>query len=162
MTRPERDKTIAYRTGQAGEHFVMAEIHRRGALASLLPSVAGEFDIVAFDTNHAVRVSIQVKSFGRSSAMWQTSTTKGRLFSDIPRGERRNRFWVMVDLRPEAPEFYVVPEPWIRNDIATRHADYLAEHGQARARGGDSTHTAIKPARMFKWRDRWDLLGIFP
>jgi hypothetical protein len=134
MTRPERDRTVAYRTGQAGEHFVVAEIHRRGALAALLPPGFGEFDIVAFDTHHTVRVSIQVKSLGRTSSVWQTSTTHGRRLADIPRGERRNRFWAMVDLRPEAPDYYLVPEPWIRNEIATAHDAYLAQRGGKRAR----------------------------
>jgi hypothetical protein len=92
---------------------------------------------------------------------WQASITQGRKRTE-PTAEE-GRFWVFVDLEqsPGPPQYYIVPEWWIENDIYTVHQQLLVEHGGHRARTDESTHHAIEHSRIEQWRDRWDLLGVF-
>jgi hypothetical protein len=87
-------------------------------------------DILASDKAQTRTVSIQVKTRRRGS--WP---------SDIRRGEPLDvaqvddRFWVFVDLRKpaEPPQYYVVPDRWMRNNIYEVHQEYLGimvERGQ--------------------------------
>ena len=84
-------------TGQAGEHYVAAELCRRGAYAVTFIGNIPNFDIIASSREQTKAVQIQVKTNGR------------------PRSKPNDeiRFWVLVDLsKPlgELPDFYVVPE----------------------------------------------------
>jgi len=140
---------------RAGEHFVAAELHRRGAYAVTFAGNMPEIDILASDSAQSRTVAIQVKT--RASGTWQTDTRK----ADRPTGP--NRFWVFVDLAdPEAPpEYYVVPEKWIKRDILKHDNAYRERYRKERGKERPSTHHAIAPARIMRWKGRWDVLGLF-
>jgi hypothetical protein len=73
------------------------------------------------------------------------------------------RFWVLVDLsKPlgELPDFYVVPEYWIQNDIHKNHTANLAKHAGRRPSGSESKHQSISIKRFEQWKDRWEILGV--
>jgi hypothetical protein len=70
-------------------------------------------------------------------------------------------FWGFVDLsRAAEPVILIVPDPEMRADIARDYDEYLDRHGGERPRNKKSLHHAIQLARIEKWRDRWDLLGL--
>lgn len=142
--------------GRAGEHFVAAEILRRGGYASTFAGNMPAIDVLAADQDQDRTVWIQVKTKrGRS---WQTSITRG-----MPREPEAAsvRFWALVDLSGDVPAYYIIPEWWMQNNIHDAHLEYLDRHGGQRARTKDSTHHAIPVSRVEQWRDQWDLLGIF-
>jgi len=143
---------------RAAEHYVVAEIHRRGGYAACFGGNMPLIDILATDIERRRTVTIQVKA-KKGGREWQTSITRGR-----PRDpeDEPTRFWIMVDLVPEVPTYFIIPEWWIQNDIHETHAAYLARHGGQRARSADSTHHAIQINRIEQWRNSWDLLGILP
>lgn len=153
-----RPKLTNQQVGSAGEHFVAAEIHRRGGYAVTFSGNMHDIDLLASDSTHERMVSIQVKT--KTAGTWQTSTLRGKKRS-APK-EVETKFWVFVDLGDEHPEFYIVPTWWIENDIHKAHNKYLTEHGGHRAKTDSSTHHAIPVSRIEKWRDEWDTLGIFP
>ena len=72
-------------------------------------------DILATNTEQTRTAAIQVKTM--TARTWQTSITRGREREEPT--EEETHFWVFVELRksPQHPEFYVVPEWWIENDI---------------------------------------------
>jgi hypothetical protein len=71
-------------------------------------------------------------------------------------------FWVLVDLIPECPEFYVAPNWWMENALFGVYEAYLKRHGGQRPVSPKSNHIGIRTALVSEWKDRWDLLGIFP
>lgn len=147
----------ATQVGRAAEHYVTAEIHRRGGYAACFGGNMPAIDVLATNRGQSRTVTVQVKAKLGGSG-WQTSTTRGA------RREQEDacvRFWILVDLRPATPLYYVMPEWWIQNDIFETHAGYLARHGGQRRGGSDSTHHGIATSRVEQWADRWDLLGIF-
>lgn len=144
---------------RAGQHFVAAEIHRRGGYASFSQDTP-RIEILATNTEQSRSVTIQVKTM--TTHAWQVSIKRGRKREQPT--EEDTHFWIFVELKqpPAQPEFYVVPEWWIENDIHIAHEEYLAEHGGERPKTQESTHHAIPPWRVAQWRDRWDLLHLFP
>jgi hypothetical protein len=116
-------------------------------------------DILAANTGQTRTAAIQVKTM--TARTWQTSITRGREREEPTQEDAH--FWIFVELKnpPAQPDFYVVPEWWIENDIYRAHGEYLAKHGGQRARTRKSTHHAIKRSRIEQWRGRWDLLGLF-
>lgn len=148
----------AQRVARAGEHFVAAELNRRGAYAVTFAGNMPNIDILASDADQNRTVMIQVKT--RRKGTWHSSSTRG-----IPRTKKDadNKFWVFVDLpdAPGQPSYFIAPEWWVLNDIYVHHGAYLAKHGGKRAVNPDSTHHAIKHARIEEWRNRWDILGLF-
>jgi hypothetical protein len=89
----------------------------------------------------------------RRSGTWQTSEREG---DPDPIPPPTPTFWVFVDLAGGAPEFYVVPDEWMRKDIYENHQAYLARHGGSRAESPDSTHHAIALNRIRQWKDGWE------
>lgn len=147
--------------GRAAEHYVVAEIHRRGGYAACFGGNMPEIDILASNADQTRRVTVQVKAkYGGRD--WQTTTLRGK--SREPEADDETfRYWVLVDLRPDAPLYFVMPEWWIQNNIHEEYRGYLARHGGVRpGKNPESTHHAIKTFRVDHWLDRWDLLGIFP
>lgn len=151
-----------HNVGRGGELFVAAEINRRGGYAVTFSGNMPGIDIFASDATQNRRITVQVKTKGPNSRAWQTSTGHGRPVAETPETDREGRFWVLVDLGHEHPEYYVMPEWWIRDDIAVRHAEYLARHGGVRPGNPTSTHHQIAVARVAQWKDRWSELGILP
>src|SRR4051812_21431460 len=112
-------KLNAQQVGQAGEHFVAAELHRRGAYAVTFSGNMPNIDVLASNVDRSRTVALQVKT--KTAGTWHTSIKRGR-----PRRKPANEteFWVFVDMGrdPETrPEFFVAPAWWVENSIYTRH-----------------------------------------
>ena len=153
----KRPKLTTTQVGAAGEHFVAAEIHRRGGHAVTFAGNMRDIDLLASDGGHEHVIKIQVKT--KTTGAWQTSITRGKERTE-PGSE--DRFWVLVDLSADYPDFYVVPEWWMQNDIHASHNEYLAKSGGHRVKNNDSTHHSIQTARIAQWKGKWDVLGILP
>jgi hypothetical protein len=151
-------KLSSQQVAYAGEHFVAAEIHRRGGYAVTFSGNMRGIDLLASDAQHHRKVSIQVKT--RRAGSWHANIARDA----HPRAEdpTEEKFWVFVDLEPEQPEYYVAPAWWVENDIYEHHAAYLDKHGGRRAVNNESQHHAIPLKRLTAWRDRWDVVSIFP
>jgi len=104
-------------TARAGEFFVAAELNRRGANAVTFAGNMPGIDILANMKDKVVQIQVKSKRKGT----WQTSYKEGR---QNPR-PNDNRFWVFVDLKRAAPEYYIVPDHWIRKNIYKFHQKYL-------------------------------------
>lgn len=151
-------KPTPHQVGRAGEHLVAGEILRRGGHAVTFAGNMPDIDVLASDAAQHRTVWIQVKS-KRGGRVWQTSTARGAQREEPD--EPPTRFWVLVDLSGDDPEYYIVPEWWMQNDIHEAHEGYLARHAGQRPRNTGSTHHAIPISRVEQWHDRWELLGIF-
>jgi Holliday junction resolvase-like predicted endonuclease len=145
-------------TGRAGEHFVAAELNRRGAYAVTFAGNMPKIDILASNLERTRTVHIQVKT--RRSGTWQTSVDEGR---KCKRSSNKTNFWIFVDLQDKSalPGYYIVPELRVRNDIYETDQAYLAKHGGSRKVNPNSKHQGISVKRISQWKDRWDLLKLF-
>lgn len=153
-TRGARNQQVA----RAGEHFVVAELNKRGAFAVSFAGNMPKIDLVACNQDESRTVHIQVKTKG-GGRRWHASIVGAKPMQ--PAAEE-TRYWVFVDLGPADghPRYWIAPEWWVRNDIYRAHRAYLDAHGGRRARSQESTHHAIDESRLTEWAGRWDVLGI--
>jgi hypothetical protein len=68
----------------------------------------------------------------------------------------------MVQIAPadssRRDRFYVLPWQALARIVAEGHREFLAKHGGVRPRQPKSLHTALKPAALAQWENRWDVL----
>ncbi|MGB9303329.1 MAG: hypothetical protein WCB92_06540 [Mycobacterium sp.] len=150
--------------GAAGEHYVTAELNRRGGYATPFAGNMPGIDIVAFDTDREHFVTIQVKAKG-PGGRWVTTIPRYAHpeypeYGDSPRPLSNNEFWVLVDLTGESPDYYVFPAQWLETDICAHFQEWLTECGGKRPRNPASRDWSIDLSRVAQWRNRWDVLGI--
>jgi hypothetical protein len=145
-------------TQQAGEHFVAAEVNRRGAVATAFSANMLGIDIIAFDGTRSREVYIQVKTKTDSRFVWHMQVPDERL--PEPKDERE--FYVFVDLGTGAhavPGYWIAPRSWVQNMIYDHKQAWLKKRGSS-ARHVDSKHSGIKTEQLEKWKERWDALRI--
>jgi len=105
--------------GNSGEHYVMAELLKREAVAALAPRNAPGFDILATKGNKTVRIRVKTKTEKYDSWQWNADA-EGTVFK-VPPGQ--DDFMVLVHLTQEtqALRFFIAPtkdiEDWLRNDF---------------------------------------------
>jgi hypothetical protein len=113
--------------GAAGEHYVMAELLRRGYIAALAPHGVPIADIVVTDLEGARLCSIQVKSrrdIG-SDRGWHMKAKHEQM-----KGDRL--FYCFVDFGgslEDRPTVHVVPAAVVADVLALSHRKYLATPG---------------------------------
>lgn len=147
----------AQQVGRAGEHYVAAEIHRRGGYTALFAGNMADIDMLATNRAGDKRISIQVKT--KHAGTWQANGERDGKEADEDPDE--NFFWVFVDLGEANPAYYIVPRWWIRNDIWSVYDPYVKRYEQEHGYPRKSHHCAIPVSRIKDARDRWDRLGIF-
>lgn len=94
---------------------------------------------------------VQVLSRRQPNSPWQTSV-KAPAVEDA-------EAVIFVDLTGEAPNFYIAPAAWVREDVTSHHQAWLANLGGIRPRNPDSDHTAVPLERIKQWHQRWDVLA---
>jgi hypothetical protein len=150
-------KPTPYQVARVGEHLVAAEIHLRGGYAATFAGNMPGVDLLASDALRTRTVHLQVKT--RTGRRWQSNIGHAHAHDPV---EGEMTFWILVDLKPEQPEFYVVPNWWMENALYEDYQAFLNRHGGQRPLNPKSKHIAIRTELVMEWRDRWDLLGIFP
>ena len=170
--------------GRAGEHYVAAELNRRGAYASPFSGNVPGIDVVATDGDKSRMAYIQVKT-KRAHSNWQIGLQHGwtkitpagcpgdgsckqsrqtctpLLEEPIP--GKPYHFWVFVSLTSDGGQrYYVVEDDQVRGHLVRElHLAYLEERGGQRpGMKHDSLHHSFKDEDLNDWKDRWDILGL--
>ncbi len=155
--KPKSKRGRSQQIAAAGEFFVAAELSRRGAHTAIYLGNMPKIDLVASNIDQTRTVSVQVKT--RRAGTWHARTTDGR---ECKEKTDETNFWIFVDILNNKlkPDYYIVPEWWLANNIHELHTAYLKRHGGKRKHGGDSTHHGVTLDRIEEWKDKWDILGL--
>lgn len=147
--------------GRAGEHFVVAELNKRQTYAVTFAGNMPQIDVLACNHDQSRTIHIQVKT--KRSGTWHASIYDGRITKSPPKPMDETVYRIFVDLGElnAPPQYWIVPDWWMRNDIYQAHKEWLDKHGGKRPRNPDSTHHAINEKRLSEWKDKWEILGIF-
>jgi hypothetical protein len=143
-------------------------LSRRGFVATTFTGNVPSYDIVAVD-EHGGHALVQVKAITAES--WQLTLSQfAHVEFDGPnqiiRGQLPDPYpdliCVMVQIAPEDSErrdrFYVLPWRELARIVIDGHKKYLAKHGGVRPKRPESLHTALKPAALAQWENRWDVI----
>lgn len=124
---------------QAGRHLAVAEALLHGYSASL----------------HGAQTFVTVN--GREAAV-QVAAQGAWMIADINKMTAMSSdLYVLVDVTDGRRDFYVVPGDDLRAGVRERHEEFMASVGGVRPRNPNSRHTAIRPAHVQAWRNRWSL-----
>ena len=168
--------------GRAGEHYVAAELNRRGAHASPFSGNVPAIDVIATDGDMKHVAYIQVKT-KRGRGNWQMSLNHG--WSKItlskcpgdgkcpkpctpslqePIAGKPDHHWVFVSLSKDGgQQYYVLADDKVRTLLREGHQDYLKEHcGQRPSKNHNSLHCMFTDQGLQAWKDNWEILGLGP
>jgi hypothetical protein len=141
-------------SGIAAQHYVAAELSRRGCIVAMTVRNAKGVDLLATTSDGSRAVSIQVKCGQDSGRWWMLDAKAEGMKSEA-------LVYVLVNLNgPRGePTFHIVPSRTVATSIAREYRTYLKGR---RRDGGLRKESGIR--RFFdkeeKYRDRWDLLGL--
>ena len=152
-------------TKQAGEYLVAAELCRRGFVAATFSGNVPYYDIIASDSDGA-HIAVQVKAI--RGANWQLNTANvAEITFDGDRqtvGKPLDQPYpelvcVFVRLRDYgSDEFYIFTWRDLQAIVIEHHKRYLDQHRGVRPKNPRSTHVAVRPAQLSRFRNNWDLI----
>lgn len=151
--------------GQIGESLVVAELGRRGIVATAFAGNVSDIDLLAYRA-------------GRTSALQVKSVRTGSISFDAKRfmtiefeGDRQiitgaspvldaALIFVVVSIGPQLGEdrFFILEQGALQGIIQVNHSKWLAKHGGIRPKNPQSTHTAVSIAQLDDFRDNWSLI----
>lgn len=166
MARPLRDNSI---TGAAGEFYVAAEVSKRGSIATLTIKNTPSIDVIVINPMNGVSVNIQAKTRSVDNKQGWKLSKKAEDKTTI-----KNLFYIFVNLKKdELPDYYIIPFNEFSDFIYKKHQKWLKEKDRYGKPHKDSNIRNFKPEKVNspfckadvalgrKYKDNWDILGIF-
>jgi len=151
-------------TKQVGEYLVCAELCRLGFIATTFTGNVPEFDILAINNKYETK-PIQVKAIKSGSWQFDASKFLDISFNGIQKIERKkplknlDLICIFVKLISQSQDqFYIFRLKDLQDIVFRNHRGCLEKYGGKRPRNPKSTHTAVSPANLSKYRDNWKLL----
>lgn len=144
--------------GNAGEHYVVAELLRRDIIADRAPRNAPGIDVLA--TTGPLSVNVRVKTMSHEAGDWVWMAKNGVIFPN-PHGERD--FVVLVGLaREEPPEYWIVPTLDLDRELQRLHDAWLKAPGLGGRKHKENQmrrigHTPRDQEWLAAFKGRWDL-----
>ena len=151
-------------TSQVGEYLVVAELARRGLIATTFAGNVPDYDVVATD-EHGRHVSVQVKTSNSDSWQFNISSFcsirfqgKRQILGRAHRSHVRKLLAILVRLSSDSEvrdRFFVLTWTKLRNIIVAAHREWLSLHNGVRPRNTRSLHTALNVEQVQRYENRW-------
>lgn len=166
---PKKSRMDSAITGTAGEFYVAAEIAKRGGIATLTLKNTPLIDVLATNSKKGSFANIQVKTRSIQNKQGWVFTKKVGERSNI-----KNHFYVFVNLKEdELSDYYIVPFNEFADFIVDKNKRWLSEKGRGGAPRKENSVRNFKPEKGHipfyeadaklgsKYKDKWEILGIF-
>ena len=151
--------------GQIGEHLVVAELGRRGVVATPFSGNVPDIDVLAYANGKSVPIQVKASRAGNISV-------DAKRYLDIQLdGEKqlivgkssdinRNLFFVLVSIGKKAGEdrFFIYQQGFLQDLIYEKHTGFLKRHGGVRPRNPTSTHCAYSIGDLTEAEGAWSLI----
>lgn len=146
------------RTGVAGEYFVMAELTRKGYVASLTSKNTKAIDLLVSDKNGRQLAAVQVKTCDNAKQY------KWKMSNSVENNDSPNLYYVFVNMNGGSePSYYVVPSRYVASKIRKDYENWLhtpGKQGQQRNETTMRTFEFIDEEERMQYQNAWYLLGI--
>lgn len=152
--------------GQIGEHLVVAELGRRGIIATPFAGNVPDIDILAYANGRAV--PIQVKAMRQPSgsvdaAKYLKVRFEGeqQIIDGVAEDIDRSLIYVLVLIGKTRNEdqLYVLEQGQLQDLILRNHSNVLRQHGGRRPKNWESTHCSYDPREIVGAEDNWGLIA---
>lgn len=137
------------------DHLTNQQVHdfaRFHAAAAALTQGCRAVEVVGRQTRLKLDGrTAQVNSRRRPGSPWQFSAARP-VVDDAA-------VVIFVDLTGDAPDFYIAPAQWVRDDVKWHFDAWLQSKGGVRPRNPDSDHAGVHIDRIRQWHQRWDVVA---
>jgi len=151
--------------GQIGESLVVAELGRRGIVATAFAGNVPDIDLLAYRNGRTIALqvkSVRTGSVSFNAKRFMTIEFEGdrQIITETAPGLDASLIFVFVriGLRSGEDDFFILEQGTLQGIIHTNHAAWLAKHGGIRPENPQSTHTAVSIAQLGQYRDNWGLV----
>ena len=154
--------------GQIGESLVVAELGRRGIIATAFAGNVPDIDLLAYRDGKTL--ALQVKairsgsvSFDAKRYMQVEFDGDRQLVTEQTSGPNDAMINVFVAIGQAQGDdrFYLIEHRQLRQIIYQNHRSWLAKHGGIRPKNPQSTHTAVSLADLEEFYGNWQALDIY-
>ncbi len=152
-------------SGQIGENLLVAELGRRGIVATTFSGNVPDIDVLAYRNGKSI--PIQVKALKKGSLSVNASHYLRIEFDrniQIVKGKKqdidRELIFVIIILGEKLGDdkFYICKQGFIQDIIYKGHTSFLKKHNGIRPRQPLSTHCAYKEKDLMAKRGDWELI----
>jgi hypothetical protein len=151
--------------GQIGESLVVAELGRRGIVATAFAGNVPDIDLLAYRDGRTVAVqvkSVRAGSVSFDAAKFVTITFDGdrQIIADTPVPLDEALIFVFVGIGQKAGEdrFYILDQGTLQKIVHRNHAAWLSKHGGIRPKNPQSTHVSVSLGQLDEYRENWTLI----
>jgi hypothetical protein len=147
--------------GNAGEHFVVAELLRRDVIAAPAPRNAPGIDVLATNGPRSVNLRVKTMSDEANSWVWMARPADGRIFANL---QAKLDFVVLVHIpRDDPPAYWVVPTAKLETELKRHHTEWLTAPGKGgRAHKQNRMRRFGQTPRHQEWlapyKEKWELV----
>lgn len=150
---------------QIGENVVVAELGRRGIVATTFANNLPNIDLLAYANNKSIPIQVKAQTTGNISINaskylkiefdGDIQIIKG-LVSDVD----RKLIFVVVSIGASAAddEFYIFKQGDLQDIVKSGHEEFLSKHNGVRPRNPKSTHAGCSLNSLYKYKDNWQLI----
>lgn len=151
--------------GQIGESLVVAELGRRGIVATAFAGNVPDIDLLAYRDGRTI--ALQVKSVRTGSVSFDAKRFVAIEFE----GDRQiitnpapaldaALIYIFVGIGQQIGDdrFFIFDQGALQSIVHANHAAWLSKHGGIRPKNPQSTHVSVSLAQMEKYRDNWALV----
>jgi hypothetical protein len=152
-------------SGQTGEHLVVAELGRRGVVATPFAGNVPDIDVLAYANGKSLPIQVKALRKGEIS-------TNGNIYLDIRfdgdtqiidgKSEEIDRelVFVLVKIGKHYGEddFFIFNQGVVQDLIFREYSKFLDKHNGIRPRNPRTTHCAYHVKDVVEYRDNWDLI----
>lgn len=151
--------------GQIGESLVVAELGRRGIVATALAGNVPDIDLLAYRSGRTL--ALQVKSVRTGSISFDAK----RFVTIAFEGDRQiitgtgtaldaALIFVFVSIGQRMGDdcFFILEQGALQSIVHANHTAWLAKHGGIRPKNPQSTHTAVALTQLEQYRDNWAMI----
>lgn len=151
--------------GQIGEALVVAELGRRGIVATSLAGNVPDIDLLAY---------LDGKSFPLQVKTWRSGSVHldaKRFLKITMEGTLQKIHGIDTELDPELiyvfvkigerlgeDSFFILTQGSLQKIVCDHHSAYLAKHNGVRPKSPESTHLSLSLQELKVYQDNWNVI----
>ena len=145
--------------GNSGEHYVLAELLKRGIIAAMTPRNTPAFDILATNGKESARIRVKTKSEQFKDYQWNLKKDDV-IFRYL---SRESDFVVLVNIKnsDSRPDFYIIPTSRVDSWLKGSFRKWVKTPGRHGRRHNPENKKRNLPSGTYErqlkqYKDKWD------
>lgn len=151
--------------GQIGESLVVAELGRRGIVATAFAGNVPDIDLLAYRDGKTLHLQVKAwrsgaVSFDAKRFLSISRSETVQIVDGLAEGLDAELVYVFVKIGAAAGQdrFYILRQGDLAEIVRAGYAGFLAKHKGVRPRNADTTHNAVTEADLAAYENNWQLI----